>query len=127
MAKNTNSGKFFKLSLANLRGGKTAKGDDYRKFGAVIQSGPEKGKYADYFKVRNENTAPYYRKDCKVMGVTNDDPGDFQHDGRVFTGYCEQEEYNGRLSWKVLSVMAYDASKYAKEDQEDQRGEELPF
>lgn len=113
----------------NVKEGTTSNGNPWRRFGLKVQEGPRKGEWVNFFRVVTEKTIPYYKKDCAAMGVTSDDPEDFQCDGRLVTVKWGPKTYNGKTEDDVLGILPYDKSKAKSgpRDLQEEPNNDIPF
>ncbi len=119
---------FLTCICMNVKHGVTKNGNDYRRFGLLVQDGPRKGEWVNHFRVITEKTIPFYKKDCKAMGVTNDTPEEFACDGRLVTVMWGEKSYNGKTMDDVLGIFPYDSTKAAKAAKvSPPKLDELPF
>lgn len=127
MAKNQEAKEWLVCIAKNMKNGITKNDNPWRSVGLVVQEGPRKGEWVNYFKVITERTLPYWKKDCFAMGITNDSAENFQCDGRRVTVKWGEDDYMGKKEDRPLGVLPYDASKYKAPAVAPAAEDDLPF
>lgn len=81
---------YYNVICRNVKCGTNAKsGNRYYSYGLLIQDGPRKGEWMNYYKTKTENTISHIKKDEATMGIvftgrrtvdSEDSPEDFTLD-----------------------------------------------
>lgn len=91
--------KFYTVKAGNVKTGvgkpkaDGSPGNPWIKVGLVIKSGPEEGKWLNYFLTITPKTKERVKRDLATMGITDPNPESFACDGRLFCAVWDFDDF----------------------------------